>query len=249
MAPRLSPVDKSSPVPLWHQAESEIERAIHTGDYPSGSYLEGEFDLAEMLDVSRLTVRRAVGSLVDQGLLVRERGVGTRVLAPPRQTRQIVAKMSSLFADLVKAGLEPETRVLRAETVPCPTESLGHLELERGTPVRLVERLRLLDGEPIALMWNVLFVGDRASLTPDTLSNRSLYAVLRDVDKEPVVANQTVSAVAASPHEAELLGVADGSPLLLLERVGYDGDGTAVEHARVRYVPSRYAFEMRLVGS
>lgn len=245
----LRPVDKSSPIPLYHQAASEIERAIRSGAYSSGSYIEGEFELARLLDVSRLTVRRAVGSLVDQGLLVRERGVGTRVLAAPRQTRQIVTKMSSLFGDLARAGLKPETRVLRSEIVPCPPESVGHLEIEYNTPVLLVERLRLLDGEPIALMWNVLAIGDEARLDEDQLIDRSLYAMLREIDREPRVANQTVTAIAATPTEAKLLDVAEGSPLLLLERVGYDGNSTAIEHARTRYVPARYAFEMRLVAS
>src|SRR4028119_1427778 len=105
-------LEHSSPVPLYHQAAQALERAIEEGRLPRGSKLEGELDLAEQLGISRPTMRAALKQLVDKGLLVRRRGIGTIVATRP--IRRAVA-LTSLYDDLKEAGRGPWTRLLPLE--------------------------------------------------------------------------------------------------------------------------------------
>ncbi|MGH3086751.1 MAG: GntR family transcriptional regulator, partial [Rubrobacteraceae bacterium] len=94
-------LDPASPVPLYHQAARVLEEAIEDGRLPRGSRLEGEISLAEQLGISRPTMREAIKKLVEKGLLVRRRGIGT--IVAPKPVRRAVA-LTSLYDDLKEAG-------------------------------------------------------------------------------------------------------------------------------------------------
>lgn len=243
----LAAVDKNSPVPLYHQVESQLEQAIRDGRYATGTLIESEFELARSLGVSRLTLRRAIDGLVSKGLLVRERGVGTRVVSP-KVTRSLVARLTGLHEDLVRDGIAPVTEVLRLEEVGCPEASAHHLGIEPGEPVLLLERRRSVHDQPIALMWNIFPLGTIES-TVEELTAKSLYQVMREQGAEPRVANQTIAAELPTAEDAELLDIEPSSPVLMLERTSFNGNGRCIEHSRTRYVADRYSFEMRLVTS
>ena len=120
-------VDRSSPVPLYFQVAQHLEHLIESGELAAGARLENEIDLADQLGLSRPTMRRAIDYLVDRGLLVRKRGVGTQVVHA-KVRRQV--ELTSLYDDLAKAGRDPHTRVLSFATEP---RSAG-LALELGIP-------------------------------------------------------------------------------------------------------------------
>src|SRR5215210_7937214 len=149
-------LEHSSPVPLYHQAAQALERAIEDGRLPRGSKLEGELDLAEQLGISRPTMRAALKQLVDKGLLIRRRGIGTIVAMKP--VRRAVA-LTSLYDDLKESGREPTTRVLDFEETSCPPEIAEQLELGPDAPVLRFDRLRVAESDPIALMHNFVPVG------------------------------------------------------------------------------------------
>src|SRR3712207_5389175 len=149
-------LDHSSPVPLYYQAARAIEEAIEDGRLPQGSKLDSELDLAEQLGISRPTMRAAIKQLVDKGLLMRRRGIGTTVA--PRPVRRAVA-LTSLYDDLKQAGREPRTRVLALEEVLCPPDEAEHLGLGPTAPVLRFERLRIAGSDPVALMHNVVPAG------------------------------------------------------------------------------------------
>src|SRR5919109_2037404 len=108
-------VDRSSPVPLYFQVATRLQELIELGEIPIGTRIENEVDLAERLGVSRPTTRRAIQYLVERGMLVRRRGVGTQVVHP--KVRRPV-QLSSLYDDLAAAGRTPRTEVLSLKTVP-----------------------------------------------------------------------------------------------------------------------------------
>src|SRR5919199_4505795 len=110
-------LDHSSPVPLYYQAARVLEQAIEDGRLPRGSKLDSELDLAEQLGISRPTMRAALKQLVDKGLLIRRRAIGTAVATQP--VRRAIA-LTSLYDDLKAAGREPRTRVLSLEEILCP---------------------------------------------------------------------------------------------------------------------------------
>ena len=244
--PMLGTIDRDSPLPRYHQAATLLEEAIRDGHYPIGTLLEGEHELAERLGVSRLTLRKAVDGLVAKGLLVRERGVGTRVVRP-RVTRSIVAPLTSLREDLERDGVEVATRVLILDERPSPSDAAPVLGIPAGNPVLFLERLRSVDGRPIAVMRNAFPPGLFTS-SADELATRSLYEVMREQGVEPRSATQTISAEPPTEDDARLLELDAHQPVLVLERVGLNGNGHCVEYSRTRYAGDRYSFEMQLVS-
>lgn len=245
VSPELDiPLDRGSPVPLYFQVAEQLRRAIDAGDLPPGTRLDNEIALADRLGLSRPTMRRAIEYLVDQGLLVRKRGVGTQVVHN-RVRRSI--ELTSLYDDLAAAGAEPRTEVLRHELVPAPVPVALALDVTEGTEVTELERLRYAGTEPLALMRNFLPAGI-LTLTTESLQEQGFYQLLRAAGVHLRVATQTIGARSATAAEARLLGEKRGAPVLTMTRVTHDDAGRIIEYANHLYRASRYTFELTLVG-
>jgi DNA-binding GntR family transcriptional regulator len=239
-------LDHSSPVPLYYQAARLLEEAIEDGRLPRASKLESESDLAERLGISRPTMRAAIKRLVDKGLVVRRRGIGT--IVAPQPVKRAVA-LTSLYDDLKEAGREPETRVLGFEEVPCPPEIAENLTLEVGVPVLSLDRLRVANSgahAPIALMHNVVPTG-LLEIEERDLERTGLYELFRRSGIAPHVATQHIGARRAGAEEAELLEIRPGDPVLTMTRIAYDTGGRPIEYGWHRYPAESYWFEMVLV--
>ncbi|MFE7706543.1 GntR family transcriptional regulator [Streptomyces sp. NPDC057486] len=236
-------VDRSSPVPLYYQLSQQLEAAIEKGRLAPGSLLGNEIELAARLGLSRPTVRQAIQSLVDKGLMVRRRGVGTQVVHS--QVRRPL-ELSSLYDDLEAAGQHPTTCVLRNTVEPAPAATAAALGLPEGTEVHLVERLRSAHGEPMALLRNHLPAG-LVDLSTERLEATGLYRMLRAAGVTLHSARQTVGARLATAEEAAQLAEPEGAALLTMERTTYDDTGRAVEFGSHIYRASRYAFDFQLL--
>lgn len=234
-------IDRTSPVPLYHQLASAIERAIADGTLPPGASLENEIALASRLGISRPTARQALKSLVDRGLLVRRRGVGTQV-APAQIHRRV--GLTSLYDDLEGSGQEPATRLLEWEREEANAEVAEELEVEPGTPVVRIRRLRLAGGEPIAVLTN--YVPEPLAPSPEDLERTGLYECLRERGCHPSVARQRIGARTATTAEARMLDETPRSALLTAVRIAYDDSGRVVEVGHHLYRASRYVFETTL---
>jgi GntR family transcriptional regulator len=222
----LPSLDRGSPVPLYYQLAQAMQHAIEAGDLAPRVPLGNEVDLAHELGISRPTVRRALGYLVARGLLVRRRGIGTVVV--PTSIRRSIG-LTSLY------------------DVAAPPDVAATLGLEPGARVIHVRRLRMVDGEPLAIMENHLPAGlvrlDRAELEAT-----GLYRLLRAAGVEARIASQTIGARQATVDEAVLLDIEPGAPVLQLRRVSYDESGRATEYAWHAYAAERHSFEMNLVS-
>ncbi len=236
-------LDHTSPVPLYHQAARVLEEAIEDGRLPRGSKLESELDLAERLGISRPTMRAAIKQLVDKGLLMRRRGIGTTVA--PRPVRRAVA-LTSLYDDLKESGREPTTRVLNFEETPCPPEIAEHLGLGPTAPVLRFDRLRTVGSDPIALMHNVVPIG-LLQIDREDLERTGLYDLFRESGIAPHVATQRVGARKAGAEEAEWLEIEPGDPVLTVTRTAYDTSGRPIEYGSHSYPAESYWLEMMLV--
>jgi DNA-binding GntR family transcriptional regulator len=236
-------VDRGSPIPLWFQVAQHLEQSISSGGLPQGTLLDNEIALAERLGISRPTMRRAMEQLVDQGLIVRRRGIGTRVVQP--KVRRPL-ELTSLHDDLADAGQEPTSTVLRFETVEADAEVAGRLHLAAGEPVVLLERVRYARELPIARMTNWLPVGV-VTFDADALATTGLYDLLRRSGVHLHSATQTIGARTATAAQARELGESRGAALLTMERETLDDHGRVVEFASHLYAASRYSFEINLV--
>ncbi|MGW2032395.1 GntR family transcriptional regulator [Streptomyces sp. NPDC001356] len=236
-------LDRSSPVPLYYQLARHLEAAIQRGALVPGDLLGNEVDLSVRLGLSRPTVRQAIQSLVDKGLLVRRRGVGTQVVHS--QVRRPL-ELSSLYDDLESAGQGPTTRVLRNERIAAPADVAAALGLPEGAEVVVLERLRSTHGRPVAFLRNHL---PASLLEPGTvrLESTGLYRLLRAAGIVLHSARQSIGARAASAEEGDLLQEPEGAALLTMRRTAYDDAGRPVEHGSHVYRASRYAFDFQLL--
>src|SRR5205807_3162859 len=139
--------DRNSPVPRYFQMAQHLELLIESGELATGARLENEIDLADRLGLSRPTMRRAIEYLVDLGLLVRKRGVGTQVVHA-KMRRPV--ELTSLYDDLAKTGRHPYTKVLSFGVEPASDALALELGIPDGTDVYVFERIRYAEDEPLA---------------------------------------------------------------------------------------------------
>jgi len=237
-------LDRSSPVPLYFQVSRQIEAAIEAGQLAPGDRLENEISLADRWGLSRPTMRRAIQELVDKGLLVRRRGIGTQVVHG-RVKRPM--DLTSLFDDLARSDQKPGTRVLDRELAAAPAIVAEQLGVPVGTQVLHLERLRTARDEPLAVMRNWLPADLESVLTVEALESRGLYELMRGTGVHLRIATQRIGARGATTPEARLLELRKGAPLLTMERVTYDGSGRAVEFGSHVYNAEAYSIEMTVV--
>jgi DNA-binding GntR family transcriptional regulator len=237
-------IDRTSPIPLYFQVATRLQQLIELGEIPVGTRIENEVDLAERLGVSRPTTRRAIQYLVERGMLVRKRGIGTEVVHP--KVRRPV-ELSSLYDDLSSAGRAPRSEVRAFEVRPATDAVAAALSLPDGAEVTWFERLRYADDEPLALMRNAVPVSLFRPRRED-LAEHGLYELLRSAGLVPRIASQVIGASLATTTEARILGEKRGAPLLTVNRTTWDANGQAIEYGSHIYRASRYSFELTLTG-
>lgn len=237
-------LDRTGPVPLYFQVSKRLENAIHSGALPAGARLENEIAIAGRLGLSRPTIRRAIQDVVDKGLLVRRRGVGTQVVQGT-VTRQV--ELTSLYEDLKNAHHEPGTRVLTHDVRPATEAVADAFSIPVGTDIVFIRRQRSTDTVPVAVLENYLPL-EFASITTEQLEQRGLYQILRARGVTIRIAKQKIGARRARNDEADLLDVERDSPVLTMERVAFDNSGTAIEYGQHCYRPDMYSFETTLVA-
>lgn len=237
-------LDRNGPIPLYFQVAQRLEEGIRNGTLQPGARLENEISIAKRLSVSRPTVRRAIQEVVDKGLLVRRRGVGTQVVQS-HVTRPV--ELTSFYNDLKNANLDPHTRVLEHRLLAANSSIAEKLGVSAGDEVLLIRRLRSTGDIPVAILENYLPPAFN-DVTLDELEKGGLYDALRLRGVVLKIANQKIGARRAVGDESRLLDVEDGGPLLTVERVALDNSGQVIELGSHCYRPDMYNFETTLVA-
>jgi GntR family transcriptional regulator len=232
--------------PLYLQLNRRIATAIDGGALQPGQGLPPEREMARLAGLSRVTVRKAVQSLVQTGHLVQRRGSGTYVAPRVERLEQALSLLTSFSEDMARRGKAVRSVWLAREVqAPSPEEVMA-LGLTAQDRVARLERVRLADGVPLAI--------ERASLStailPDpTTVQSSLYAVLAERGMRPVRAVQRISAANLGARDAGLLEVPVGAAGLRIERVSYLPTGRVVEYTRSLYRGDAYDFAAELTIS
>ncbi|MFQ6548449.1 GntR family transcriptional regulator [Aestuariibius sp. 2305UL40-4] len=231
--------------PRYAQLRRRLEEGITSGILPPNSSLPPERELAEITDVSRVTVRKAIQELVRDGLIEQRQGSGTFIREPVARLEQSLSHLTSFTEDMAQRGMETTSKWLE-RGVFAPTEQEAQaLGLSETDEVARIYRLRETGGRPMAL--------ERASLPLDILPNplevkTSLYEVLSQRGLRPVRAVQKISAINIEAREADLLSVVEGAAGLSIERTSYLDSGRVAELTRSLYRGDAYDFvaELRL---
>lgn len=215
---------------------------LAAGVFGPGGALESEAELVRTHGASRVTVRRALEVLREEGLVSPRRGAGWFVLLDP--VRQPLGRVTTVEAAVEAAGAVPGRRILEFGFVPAPHGVAAALGVERSEQVLCVERCNLADGEPFALVTVWVRPDLGAHLSRDDVERAPFYDLLPLAGVELGTVHQTITAEAAAAGTAQLLHVATGDPILLARRVTRDRAGAPVLYSEHRYPAGRTTFDI-----
>lgn len=235
------------PEPAYRQVRNLIADQIRSGEISQGSQLPAERLLAEQLNVSRVTLRRALTALADDGLLTPSHGRGWYAVPPPLSDHPS-ALMS--FTDLARAiGARAHTRVLLSKVGPATADQAKRLGVRKGTRLFQLERLRFMDDVPVAITSSWIPVTKAPGVERRDFTDASLHRVLRDrYDIRATRAGFEVEAHIAEARDAELLGIPEGSPLLVAVQTTDDQHGDRFEYSQMTYRADAYRFRTTLLA-
>jgi len=228
-------IRRDAPIPLHYQLTELLRQVVEGGRWAVGEQIPAEEDLCAYFSLSRTTVRKALDALVNEGLLRRERGRGS-FIAERKLVEGLINRPVGFFDDMAERGLHVTTRVLEIREMQPPEIVAKELELGPGESVIFLDRLRFIQNEPVVLV--TTFVPSRlcSNLLQVDLTNTGLYTVLRkNCGFRLARAKRFVEAVAANEHEAQLLKVKRGAPLLLIESTVYLADGRPIDYYKARH--------------
>lgn len=235
----------SSANPLYQQLMDDIKLDISNQKYRHGDKIPSETELAEIYNVSRITVRRAVSELCDEGYLAKHQGKGTFV-TPPKITRKIMqdTHVHSFTATCAMSGMQPGGRTVGIRIVPSRQEEQHFLKLPKDSNVIYLQRIRTADGDPVMLENTFLPSPEFDSLLSTDLTNRSLNETLRQKYSRSFVVRQTtkVEVSRASPEHAQLLNITPGDPLFFITAYFLDERDNPIAIARHYFLASRFIF-------
>jgi GntR family transcriptional regulator len=204
--------------PKYLQIREALRREVDAGRYPPGSPLPSQRLLAERFGVTLMTLRQAIGLLEEDGIVVTRQGRGTFVRPRPFAYRP--GPLRSLAREVAAAGGNLATAVVGAGPARAPDGVAAWLETDE---VFFIERLRVLDGEPLLVQRSYLPAELGRLLSPNELTAASLYDLLeRDAGVAVARASETITAVALGRADARALGAPTGSPGLLSRRRTFD---------------------------
>jgi GntR family transcriptional regulator len=236
-------LNKTSRVPYYYQIEEWLRSQIASGALSPGDPLPGEISLSQQLGVSRIVVRQALSDLTNEGLLVRRRALGTFVAPPRRQVPILRDHLRGLTEDLSREGLTVRSRVLSQRVTPAEGEAMHELQVEPGTPLLEIRRLRSVQNIPIVIETTYHPYQRFPALLHTDLADRSIYAILeQEYDAHPVQARDRFVAEAAAKEDAALLEIEPGDPVMRYKRTARDQLNQLMEFTISIYRADQYQF-------
>lgn len=217
----------SSDIPLYTQLVGIIKRHISSGSLAVGELLPSEAELCRALDISRNTVRQAIGELEEEGLVVRKRGKGTFVADPSTNRRGV---RYSFTTEVSSMGKSPSSTLVDFDVLVPPAEICRKMELKEGTAVYCFTRIRNVDGQPLILETSYYPQYIFPNLTREMVETHSFYSLLYHVGIIPFSADDCYEAVTLDAQQARLLGVKEGSCAFYHQRRTKTEDGRIYEY-------------------
>ncbi len=237
-------IDQSSTIPLYQQIVRLILEQASVGQLERGTWLPSERRLCAQLGVSRVTLRKALAILVEEGVLESSEGRGwfvtTGVLAEPPNALRSFTETARI------RGLEPSARVLLTATRPATLDEAEAFSIAPGSRLFELRRVRCLDGIPVACDESRIPLSVAPNLAGADFTAVSLYATLAEAGVVPVRADYSVEALSADPVTAELLELPAGRAVLVTQQTAFNASDRVVELSSTTYRGDRYRFRASL---
>ncbi len=238
---RLSP---HSDIPLYTQLRELLRARILDGTYAPTSKLPSESELVQRLNVSRITVRQALGDLQKEGLIYKLHGKGTFVARP--KAFQNVTTLQGLAESLGQHGFEVINQLHSFKYIAATATVAEKLRLPTGSEVVEIKRVRLINREPVSLEITWLPAALGARLEKADLATRDIFLILENDCGLPLGhADLAIDAVLAESDLTRALRVEEGSPILRIERLTYTADGKPVDFEHLYYRGDAFQYRLR----
>lgn len=221
-------LDKNSCIPLYKQLSDELKKQIQEGTLKEADKILTEIELSEKYGISRITVRKAIAQLVEEGFLIKQQGVGTFV------AKKKIEKNMQNFMGFTETceliGMKASAKFLGADLVDASISDIEQLKLNEGDKIIRIRRLRLCDGDPVVIEENH-FSTEYSFLLAEDLT-KSLYRILRKHEITPNNALKTIGIHYATKEEAKLLDSKFNQALILINDIVYDDARNVIHTCR-----------------
>jgi GntR family transcriptional regulator len=237
--------DPADHLPLYAQLEQALITRIADRSLSPGSRLPSEDSLVQEYAVSRTTVRAAIQSLIQRGLVEIRRGKGTFVTLP--KLTQELTELTGFVEDMEALGRKATAKVLDQRVVPSSELVARHLALPQGSPVVRIQRVRLADGHPLSFDETYLPKELGRKITTNNLEANPIFSLLEEKYNTPLIeAEYRLEASCADSTASRALGIEIGSPIFLIERTSYSIGHRPVDYEKLHYRGDRIRFVTRL---
>lgn len=225
-------LDRNNPKPLYQQFRDVVDEKINSGEWKPNDKIPSENQLSSQYGLSRMTVRSVLMELVKEDKLYRVQGKGTFVAEKKIEAQSLY--YVGVREQLEQMGYEVSTKTIDCQLVPCNRNVAKHLNLEEGTPVFMIKRVRSIKDGPVSI--HISYIPQKYSkdLTPGLLEQEQLCVLMNQrygLQRKRV--SETLESIAADVEEADLLNVKKGHPLLLLKDDLYSEEDTPYEYTKV----------------
>ena len=235
---------KKSSEPLYLQLKGILKNEILEGKYKPGDLIGTEMEYAEAYNISRVTVRRAINELVQEGYLKSKRGYGTIVLPP--KIKEPLIRIKSFSDEMKERGIQPSTKWADIVITKAFSDVADNLNLNEGDEVYRINRLRCGNGEPLVLFETYL----RRELNlplDNSIYYDSLYDYLREAKNISIKKlHQQICAINADKTLSEILEIEPRDAVLAITRISYDKNNNVVEYTKGYYIANRYEYYIKL---
>lgn len=238
-------LNRNVPVPLYYQLKQLLLNEINTGKLKEHDCLPTEIELSSHFSISRPTVRQAIYELVNEGYLSRQKGKGTFV-TKPKINQEIVHVIETFNEGMIRKGIQPRTTVLSLQVIEADDELLQALAIEPGDKVIELSRLRYANEEPIVLVTSYIPYALCPEILHANLKVESMYKTFEKYNLYIKKVRRVFEAQKATKPDAQLLGIAEGDPLMYFETKASLENGCIVEYSKCRYRGDRNTFVVEL---
>lgn len=245
MNKKTSPLIPFAPVPLYNQLKELLRAQILDGTYPAESRMPSESELGDQFQVSRITVRQALGDLQKEGLIFKIHGKGTFVAKP--KAFQNVSTLQGLAESLAQLGHEVINQLLSVNFIAADARIAERLQLNEGDNVAEIKRVRLINREPVSLEISYVLADIGEKLQKADLITRDIFLILEnDLQLNLGHADLAIDAVLADSELTHALNVEEGAPIMRIERLTHTADGKPIDFEFLYYRGDAFQYRFRI---
>lgn len=226
--------DEKDKLPLHIKIKDDIFKKIESGYYEVGEIIPTEMELAEFYKVSRPTVRQAISSLVAEGYLERKKRKGT-IVCKKKINQEFTYKIESFESEMLRKGLLPKTKVLSFKCDIANLEVSNALEIDEGSNIYKLTRLRYIENEPVVIVTTYLSSEMFPSFSEVDFEKNSLYKVMLDLGSPVISIKRKLEVIKSDETTSDLLNIKENDPIFYFHSYGYTNNNVPVEYSISKY--------------